>query len=240
MKKPTIHIWVKILTYLTNLEANICIWIAEDPVEEHANVIDWLNETTPENVAFYLVKIEVIRTGGKSPVSPLFTVIRRPTETKKQIGKEEKEYAERHIVRKKFWTQFIAEMDKKSTMCLNISPSTEAWIGIALGMAGVGMNFVISQRYARTEININRGDKKENKRVFNLLYGMKKKIEKNFGEKLIWDRMDENVTSNVKCQLDGVDVFEEADWPKMNKFMIEKGVKMQKVFREAIYDIRNK
>jgi len=75
---------------------------------------------------------------------------------------------------------------------------------------------------------------------FDLLYKMKKKIDKDFGEKLVWDRMDENVTSNIKCQLDGVDVFEEADWSKMNKFMIDKGIRMQKIFREVVQNIRNK
>ena len=228
----------QILTYMTNLEANICIWIAEDPVEEHANVIDWLNETTPDNLSFYLIKIEVIRIGKNSPVSPLFTIIRKPTQEKKQIGKEEKEYAERHLVREKFWTQFIAEINKSSQICKNISPTTESWIGISLGMAGVGMNFAVARRYARSEVYINRGDKKENKRIFDLLFKIKREIENNFGEKLDWDRMDENVTSTIKCQRDGLNVFNEEDWSKMNKFMLEKGIKMHKVFRDAVRKIR--
>ena len=139
-------------------------------MEEHANVIDWLNETTPDNMSFYLVKIEVIRIGNNSPVSPLFTIVRRPTQEKKQIGKEEKEYAERHVIREKFWSQFIAEINKTNRICRNINPTTESWLGVALGMAGIGMNFVITRKYARTEIYINRGDKKENKRKINLSY----------------------------------------------------------------------
>lgn len=227
----------QILTYTTNLEANVCIWIAEDPVEEHANVIDWLNETTPDNLSFYLIKIEIIRIGDNFPVSPLFTIVRRPTQEKKQIGKEEKEYAERHVVREKFWSQFITEINKTSSICRNINPTTESWIGVALGMMGVGMNFVISRKYARAEIYINRGDKKENKRIFDLLYNMRNKIENEFGEKLDWERLDENVTSRIKCQLNGVSVFEEGDWLKMNKFMIDKGTKMYEVFRNAVKNI---
>lgn len=229
----------QILTYTTNLKANICIWIAEDPVEEHANVIDWLNETTPDNLSFYLIKIEIIRIGNDSPVSPLFTIIRKPTKEKKQIGKEEKEYAERHVVREKFWSQFIIEINKTSPICRNINPTTESWIGAALGMMGVGMNFVISRKYARTEIYINRGNKKENKRIFDLLDKRKDEIENEFGEKLDWERLDENVTSRIKCQLNGVSVFEEGDWLKMNKFMIDKGTKMYEVFRNIIGNIRD-
>jgi len=228
----------QILTYLTNLEANVCIWIAENPVEEHANVIDWLNETTPDNISFFLVKIDVIQIGKDSPISPLFTIVRKPTTEKKQLGKEEKEYAERHVVREKYWSQFLLEINKGSQICRNINPTTEAWIGTSLGMQGVGMNFVVSKKYARVEIYLNRGEKEENKRVYDLIYKNRDKIEKAFGRKLDWERLDENVTSRIKYQLDNVSVFNENDWPKMNKFMIENGLIVHNIFKDILRDIR--
>lgn len=228
----------QILTYTVNLEANACVWIVEDPVEEHANVIDWLNEVTPDNLSFYLVKIEVIKIGKDSPVSPLFTIIKKPTQAKKQIGKEEKDYAERHVVREKFWSQFLSEINKISPICKNLSPVTEAWIGSSMGMGGVGLNLVISKKYARVEIYINRGEKKENKRVFDLLFDMKNEIEKKMREKLDWQRMDENVTCRIALEQKGVNVFNEDDWPKMNKFMIEEFLKMHEIFKEALKKIR--
>ncbi len=228
----------QVLTYMVNLEANVCIWIVEDPVEEHANVIDWLNQITPDNLSFYLVRIEVIRIGRDSPVSPLFTIVKRPTQEKKQIGKEEKEYAERHVVREKFWTQFLSEINKVSPICRNLTPGTEAWAGSSLGMGGVGLNLVISKKYARVEVYINRGEKKENKRIFDSLFNMKIEIEKKLGEKLDWQRMEENVTSRIAAEQKGVNVFNEEDWPKMNKFMIEKFIKMHEVFKGALRKIR--
>ena len=228
----------QVLTYMVNLEANVCIWIVEDPVEEHANVIDWLNQITPDNLSFYLVRIEVIRIGRDSPVSPLFTIVKRPTQEKKQIGKEEKEYAERHVVREKFWTQFLSEINKVSPICRNLTPGTEAWAGSSLGMGGVGLNLVISKKYARVEVYINRGEKKENKRIFDSLFNMKDEIEKKLGEKLDWQRMEENVTSRIASEQKGVSVFNEEDWPKMNKFMIEKFIKMHEVFKGALRKIR--
>jgi len=228
----------QILTYTVNLEANVCIWVVEDPVEEHANVIDWLNEITPDNLLFYLVKIEVIKIGQDSPVSPLFTIIKRPTRAKKQIGKEEKEYAERHVVREKFWTQFLSEINKSNSICRNLSPVKEAWIGSSLGMGGVGLNLVVSKKYARVEVYMNRGEKQENKRVFDLLFKMKEKIEEELGEKLDWQRMDENVTCRIAIEKSGLNVFNEDDWPKMNKFMIEKFTRMHAIFKEALRKIR--
>ena len=228
----------QIITYLTNLGANTAIWIASNPTEEHAKAIDWLNETTPDDISFYLIKLEGIRIGKKSSVSPLFTVVKRPSKIVKQIGAEKKEYAQRHVLRKDFWTQFINEINKKNSICANISPSTDSWIAIALGMSGVGINLVVSKKYARSEVYINRGDKEENKKFFDFFFGLKNQIEKNFGGELIWERMDDNVTSRIKHQLDGADVSNEKDWDKMNKFMINSVIRMQKAFKEPVRKLK--
>jgi hypothetical protein len=228
----------QILTYLVNLDANIAIWITPNPVEEHQQVIEWLNETTPDNMCFYLVKVEGIKIEGQDSVAPLFTVVEGPTQERKKIGAEKKEYAQRHTVRKEFWTQFIEAMNQKSTLCQNVSPSTDAWIGIAMGTSGVGLNLVVSKNYARAEIYINRGDIQKNKEVFDYFFKMKEQIEKDFGDSLVWERMEDRVTSRIKYQLDGVDVFNENDWGKMNDFMIDAALKMHKAFKDPVHQLR--
>jgi hypothetical protein len=53
----------KLLTYLTNLEAKTAVWITPQPRPEHARAVSWLNETTPDDVAFYLVQVAAYRIG---------------------------------------------------------------------------------------------------------------------------------------------------------------------------------
>lgn len=230
----------QILTYLVNLDANIAIWITTSPSEEHQQVVEWLNETTPDNMCFYLVQIEGIKIEGQESVAPLFTVVEGPTEERKKIGAEKKEYAQRHTARKQFWTQLIEEMNKKNSLCQNVSPSTDAWIGIALGTSGVGLNLVVSKNYARAEIYINRGDIQKNKEVFDYFLSSKNQIEKDFGGALIWERMDDRVTSRIKYQLDGVSVFNEEDWSKMNDFMIDAASRLHKAFKDSVQKLRSK
>src|SRR3989338_196472 len=91
----------KLLTYLSNLDAKTAIWVTSMPREEHIKAINWLNECTPEDVSFYLVKIEAVKIGGSEP-APMFTIVAEPTEIAKSVGKEKKEYAERHHLRKEF------------------------------------------------------------------------------------------------------------------------------------------
>jgi len=230
----------QILTYLVNLDANIAIWISANPVEEHRQVVEWLNETTPDNMLFYLIKVEGVRIEGQSTVAPLFTVVEGPTEERKKIGAEKKEHAKRHTVREKFWTQFIEEMNKQSSLCKNLSPGTDAWIGVALGVSGVSLNLVATSSYVRSEIYINRGDVTKNKETFDYFEKHKADIEKAFGSKLVWERMEDRVTSRIKNQLDGVDIFNEDDWPKMNEFLVDSAVRMHKTFKEYVGRLRGK
>ena len=229
----------QIITYLTNLEANTAIWISSDPTEEHIKAIDWLNETTPDDISFYLIKLEAIRIGENSPAGPLFTIIKKPTQEKKQLGAEKKEYAERHILRERFWTQFLKEINSRYPYCSNLSPTTENWIPVALGIAGVSISLGVSNRYARVEITINRGSKEENKNIFDFFYNLKEKIEKDFGGALLWERMEDNVTSAIRYQLNEVGVSEESHWSKMNEFMIDGVKRMLDAFKEPVRDLKN-
>ena len=228
----------QVITYLTNLEAKTAIWISSEPKEEHSRAIDWLNETTPNDISFYLIKLEAIRIGDNYPAAPLFTIIKRPTQEKKQLGAEKKEFAERHMVRRKYWTQFLKEINIKHSFCLNIKPTTDNWISVALGMSGVSISLVISKKFARVEVYISRGSSSENKRIFDYFYSIKDKIEIDFGDNLIWERMEDKISSRVKYQLDGVDVSNELDWKKMNEFLIDGVVRMSKAFRGPLKNLK--
>jgi len=228
----------KVLTYFVNLEAGTAIWISKHPREEHSKVIEWLNEITPDNVAFYLIKIEAIKIENQEIAAPLFTIIQGPSFEAKQIGAEKKEFAYRHRVRQNFWSQFINEINKHNSYCRNISPSNDNWIGIALGISGVSLNLVISKKYARTEIYINRGSQEENKRIFDYIYNDKEMIEKEFGDVLVWEKLEDKVTSRIKYEIPNVSYFEESDWLEMNEFLISSVDRMMKGMRPTIKKLK--
>ena len=125
-----------------------------------------------------------------------------------------------------------------NNLCQNISPSKDNWIGIGIGLSGVSVNIVVSQNYARTEVYINRGTQKENKEVFDLIAKYKTEIETELNEKLVWQRMDENVTSRIKWQMDNVSVYDQDDWLKMTPFLIKSTEKMEKVFRGIVKKLK--
>jgi len=65
-------------------------------------VIEWLNEVTPVDMRWYLIKLEAVKIDD-SPVAPLFSIVAGPSQEKKATGKEKKDVAERHQKRIQFW-----------------------------------------------------------------------------------------------------------------------------------------
>ena len=160
-------------------------------------------------------------------------MIKVASKNREELDNQE-ELKNRHSVRFQFWNEFLREVNKKNNICANLSSSKDAWIGVGAGISGVNINLVVSRTYARVEVYINRGTVAKNKEMFDFFLQNKESIEKMFGAPLIWERMDDRVSSRIKWQLDGVSVFEEADWEEMNTFMIDGLERMKKAFAEPI------
>jgi hypothetical protein len=117
----------KLITYMSNLEAKIAIWITSSPRPEHEKAVHWLNETLPADTAFYLLKIEAYKIGTSDP-APLLTIVAGPSLESKQVGGQKKELAERHLMRMEFWTQLLERAKGKINLFDRISPGTNNWI----------------------------------------------------------------------------------------------------------------
>ncbi len=69
----------QVLAYLAGLDAKIVAWIARDFGDAHLSALRWLNEHTPEQFAFFAVRVRVVRIED-SRHAPVFEVIERPNE----------------------------------------------------------------------------------------------------------------------------------------------------------------
>jgi len=220
------------------LEATTAIWITSRPVEEHAKAVEWLNEVTPDNMAFYLIKLEAIRIGSQPAAAPLFTIVNGPTKESKQLGQEKKEYAQRHILRREFWTQLLDKAKEKTNLHSNVSPSIYHWIGTGAGKSGVSYNYVITKDYASCEIYLDRGKEFEepnvNKIRFDQLYKYKDEIERNITDKLNWERLDNRRASRVSVKFRGVGLKDKEKWDDLQNKMIDVMIAFEKAFKKYI------
>jgi hypothetical protein len=74
----------KLLTYSAGTEADVVIWIAEAFTQEHMAALEWLNDSTVEEVGFFGVELEVLRIDNSRP-APHFRVVVRPNDWVKRV-----------------------------------------------------------------------------------------------------------------------------------------------------------
>ena len=68
------------------------------------------------------------------------------------------------------------------------------------------MYLVVTNKHARTEIYIDRGDKEDNKKIYDYLFSKKLQIESDFQGELTWKRLENNQASKVENWLRGVNI----------------------------------
>ena len=224
----------KLITYLTAIGAKSAIWIVADPRPEHVNAISWLNESSA--ASFYLLKVEAIKIGDSQP-APLLTLIVGPSDEAREAGETKKELAERHILRKKFWTLLLELAREETKLHANISPSSYNWVGTGAGYSGLGYNYSVTQHATQVELYIDRGKdaKEENKAIFDSLAAHKEEVEAVFGEPLEWERLDlKRACRIVKRFEEGGYRDDEEEWEEIQAPMINAMIRLEKALKPHI------
>lgn len=144
----------------------------------------------------------------------------------KQPGLKSKsaELARRHKLRLRFWEQLLdLARSKGLPFHTSRSPSTSNWIDGRAGVAGYRWNYVIWMDDAgAVELDIDTGDKRTNKRLFDALRSSKVEIEAAFGAPLEWQRMDDARRSGVRYIVrEGGLMAPEEEWPRMQAAMVD-------------------
>ena len=145
----------------------------------------------------------------------------------------------RHKVRREFWTEVLKAMAPKINLFQNISPNIYGWIGAGSGVRGVGFNFAAGRSYGRAELYIDRGDREENKFIFDQLYAKKTAIENVFGQALTWERLDDKRASRIKAETSG-SIFDPDQWPTLIEFMTDAMVRLETTFKEPLASINRR
>lgn len=230
----------KILTYTANLGAKIAIWISSHPREEHEKAIDWLNERSSD-VSFYLVKIEAYKIGNSNP-APKLTIIAEPTEEAKAIGQEKEKSAKINTLRKEFWTKLLEKAKEKTGLHINVSPGIYSYIQAGAGKAGINYVYAITNKYGTTQLYLDRGkeyaEPNINKIRFDELYKHKDEIEKLFGGKLIWERLENARASRIALYFEDSGLTNKEKWNELQTKMIDAMVRLEKSLKEYIKKLK--
>lgn len=94
---------------------------------------------------------------------------------------------------------------------------------------------MVLRDYCSAEIYIDRGDKEENKRIFDALAARKDEIDKEFGSALSWERLDDKRACRVKHVLPmGSFLSPESEWPKIQEAIVDAMTRLENAFKPAL------
>jgi hypothetical protein len=163
-------------------------------------------------------------------------VISMANKSREEISSQES-MKERHVLRRKFWTAYLKEINKVSSLYQNVNPRTAHWLSAGSGISNVSFTSVVTGDYIRIELAINRKMQEDTKLIFDTLHDKKESIEARFGEPLEWEKLPEKGMSRIKYELKGVSIFNEENWSQMIDFMVEYVPKFEAAFKEEIQSL---
>jgi len=162
-------------------------------------------------------------------------VVRMAKRGKEQIASKASN-ARRYELRRQFWLKLLDYAGTRTELFQTINPAKTNYISRGSGVRGVGYNFKITKKFGRAEIYIDRGDKAENKLIFDELYSHKEQIEATFSGELEWERMDDSRFSRIKCE-HSANVFDEEQWDDMITKMVADMIEIENIFSSHVTKI---
>jgi hypothetical protein len=230
----------QLLTYLVNLDAQTAIWISPEVRPEHMRVIDWLNENTSEDLAFYVVQVEAIRIGDSS-IAPLFTILAQPDQQIREIGKAKKASATQDAILRYFWSTLLEASQNRFDDFNHLSPPNAYEFGSSAGLKSIALKFNVFRDGYGGQIYIDGSSMEDNKRKFDELYQYREQIETEIGFVLDWDRLNDKKLSKVRYLVEtpsGYDFNTPETWHLIHEPMIEMMIPFSKVMRKYIKKLK--
>lgn len=222
----------QIILYCAGVDANTLIWVSEKFKDEHKKTIEWLNANTLKNIEFYAIEIEIIQIDNSRPV-PRFTVVVSPNKNfSGEIDSPSNELSDTQGAYKNFFQKLIDDLREKHHFTNAKAGQPQSWYSFASENSRFfkySLSFALKERI-RAEIYIDSGEQKINKELFDRLYKIKEKIEKEFGEALVWEKLDTKRASRIAIYKDGSINSDSDQLLLIHEWAIEKLLKFKKIF----------
>ncbi len=143
----------------------------------------------------------------------------------------------RYGVRKKYWQQLLPLLNG-TDLYANVNPSKDHWLSAGAGIGGLNYIFVITKSHVRIELGISTSNKDKNKLYFKKLFKNKEAIEDAFGSALEWEELPENKMSRIRIEEQGVNLYNESDWERMNAFIVSNLPKFENALQPHIKNLK--
>jgi len=235
----------KTITYAAGLGATALVWIAKHFADEHRAALDWLNEITGADVAFFGLEIEAWRIGD-SAAAPKFNIVCRPNDFNPVAEGSAAELGETPKAELDFWLAFKEYMHETSAIKCT-KPGAKTWMNHPIGHPGIVMVSVMSTWDSitnaqavgeyRVELYIDDGHAEE---TFAALESWREEVESKLAsivpEELTWYRKD-TVRARKLYVRKSADVLDRDKWPEYREWLRTHLEAFDAVFRPMLAEI---
>ncbi len=217
------------------------ILVAADFSKELTTSVMWLNE---RDLDIRCIRLKPYGDSGRvlidvQQVIPLPEAVDYQVQIRQKERLERKDRAERHVLRKKFWTELLKYAKTQTSLHGNISPGEYTWIATGSGMRGLTWNYVTGMHDGRVELYVDRVNAEENKAIFDRLVQDREKIEKAFGEPLDWQRLEDKRACRIKKETTaGGYRNHEDEWPEVIRWMVGAMIRLEAALGPYVTKIR--
>ncbi|WP_313082295.1 DUF4268 domain-containing protein [Pulveribacter sp.] len=225
----------QILTYAAGVGARKVIWLAESFRAEHVAALDFLNQHTTEELNFFAVEVELWRIGD-SPMAPSFNAVVKPndwTKTSRESAKAATTTTPTKQRQLKFWTEWAAWLQTKSSTLRPQKPLPQHWTNLALGRAGLHLAATLNSRESRLGMEVYI-DHDNSKSMFKQLQAQQASIEEALKVKLQWNELPNGHACRIlHVRLDSP-LEDESQWPAYFAWLEDAALRMSAVFRPLV------
>lgn len=231
----------QLITYAAYHKAGFIIWLSEKIREEHRAAIDWLNNNMDETINFFAVEIDVIQIDDSKPALN-FKLKAYPNEWQKSAAKMGiNETSPTMNSYRVFFQTLIDELRTKHKFTNAKIGQPQSWYSFSTGVSGFqyGASFARGEK-VKTEIYIDTGKNEDNKSIFRELESQKQDIEKEFGELLEWEILEDRRGSRISICRQGSIGDDTETLNEIKDWCIKQLLNFKKVFAKRMEAAKNK
>ena len=221
----------KLITYASGKSADIIIWVVKRAREEHRAAIEWLNNHTDENIAFFLLEIKLYQIGN-SDIAVKFEVIEKPNDWSKEI-KRNTNNSPTLQARYEYWMAFNDYAFKNANFAKNFNKrkaSTDHWMTFSVGSSSCSISLSQIRKYNHLLVEWYIANDKE---LYKKLYSYKDMIEIDMGTELEWNELPDKKASRI-IVYKTANFDDTNNWQEQFDWLMDMSLKMKKAFKKHL------
>ena len=222
----------QLLTYAAGLNTVTVVWVAERFTEEHRAALDWLNQKTSDDIAFFGLEVELWKIGC-SLMAPKFNVVCKPNVWIRQIASET-DTSESKQFCWDYWTGVLSEIEPLGILRPNAKPPRRQDMRFDVGWH----TFFLKAYFSRVKkkklgvwISCRGPHGYEN---YLTLKESQQEIEKAFGDTLEWQSTEGQDQGTLIHYIDGKDANDRSTWPQQHKLIADKAMSLYRAVKPFI------